>query len=83
MDRAYAGILGSLVFAAMIARGIAVSQDPVVILRNALIGLVVFAFVGWMLGLMAAKTVDESVRNRFQRRLAELAEDDPADSPTP
>jgi membrane protein YqaA with SNARE-associated domain len=76
MDRIYAGVLGSLVFAALIMRGIWHQQDPVATLKVALLGLAVFACVGWLLGSAAARTVEESVRERFQRRLLESADDE-------
>jgi hypothetical protein len=70
MGRSYAGILGPLAFATVIARGV-VSQfgvESTILAASA--ALFVFAAVGYVVGQMAAHLVNESVRTQFQAAMA-------------
>jgi hypothetical protein len=69
MGRNYAGILGFLAFATVIARGVVGELDTVSTMALAVGCLFVFAIVGWTVGAVAEQTIIESVRYRFRVEL--------------
>lgn len=71
MARTYAGILGSLALLASLARGFLHAQSTDTMLLTAWCSLVAFAAVGYVVGGMAARTVDESVIAAVQSELAQ------------
>jgi hypothetical protein len=73
MGRIYAGILGPLALATALARGIVNHHDPDAILWNAWWALVAFAALGWVLGTIAGRVVEEDVRQRIAAADAEEA----------
>ena len=64
MGRAYAGILGYTVWILVVVRGLRHGQDAYAIMMTATLSLVTFALVGFIVGELAAKTVEDSVRAR-------------------
>jgi len=66
MGRNYAGILGFLAFATVIARGVMGGLDTVSTMALAVGCLFVFTIVGWIVGAVAEQTIMESVRYRFR-----------------
>lgn len=61
MHRKYAGMLGLLAFATVIVRGWLSGHTPQSILLWAWWSLLVFTALGWIIGWLAARTVDEAV----------------------
>ena len=80
MARTYAGILGPLALVTALVRGLIHATETDTVLLTAWSSLLVFAAVGYVIGWVAGKTVEESVRGRI---LAELAAEEPADVPPP
>jgi hypothetical protein len=70
MGRAYAGTLGPLAFASIIARGVIVGAGLEGTLAAASAALFVFAAVGYIVGQLAEFLVNESVRTQFQAAMA-------------
>ena len=70
MARIYAGILGLLAFLTSLAHGLLHDGDSGTIVWNAWCSLWVFAAVGYVLGSIAARTVDDSVEARITAELA-------------
>jgi hypothetical protein len=70
MGRSYAGILGPLAFATVIARGVLSQAGLEGTLLAASAALFVFAAIGYVVGQTAAHLVGESVRTQFQVALA-------------
>lgn len=70
MGRTYAGILGLTAFLTLVARSVLQGGDPASALRWACVGLAVMTCVGAILGRLAAKAVDESVREKMNAELA-------------
>lgn len=58
----YAGILGPLAMLTLTIHGLIHRHASGRIALDAWLGLAVFAAVGWMLGWLAERTVDEAVR---------------------
>ena len=69
MGRAYAGVLGPLAFAIVLARGVLAESGLESTLATACVALFGFAALGWIAGLLAERFVEESVRSRFQAML--------------
>ena len=69
MGRAYAGVLGPLAFAMIVARGLLAGSGLESTLAAACLALFGFAALGWIAGELAARFVEESVRARFQAML--------------
>jgi hypothetical protein len=69
--RSYAGILGALALLTSLARGFLHGQETDAILFAAWCSLIVFAAVGYVVGGIAARTVDESMVASMQSQLAE------------
>jgi hypothetical protein len=70
----YAGILGPLAMAVVICRGWLGSGGVEGTLSSAVAYLVLFSFVGAIIGLIAQATVDESVRSKLEQQLARQEE---------
>ena len=70
MGRAYAGTLGSLAFACVVARGVVAGSGVEGILATASAALFVFATIGYLVGQLAEFLVNESVRLQFQAAMA-------------
>jgi hypothetical protein len=66
MGRSYAGILGPLAFATLVARGLLRGDAVAETMLTASLGLFAMAAVGYLAGRIAQFIVDESVRIRFQ-----------------
>jgi len=73
----YAGILGPLAFLTSLARGVMHGGGTQSVLWTAWCSLLAFAAVGYVIGWVAGKTVEQSVHGRIR---AELAADQPADT---
>jgi len=69
--RTYAGILGSLALLTSLARGFLHAQSTDTMLLTAWCSLMVFAAVGYVVGGIAARTVEESVIATVQSRLTQ------------
>jgi len=74
----YAGILGLLAFLTSSARGLIHGGEVQSILLAAWLSLLVFAAVGGVVGWIAERAVEESVRSRIKDALA--AEEGAADA---
>jgi hypothetical protein len=70
MARIYAGILGLLAFATVVARGVAHQISPNPTIWQACVMLFVFAAVGYLIGGTARWLVDDSVRGQLASQLA-------------
>ena len=70
MGRAYAGTLGPLAFACVIARGVVAGSGIEQTLATASAALFVFAAIGYLVGQVAEFLVNESVRRQFQAAMA-------------
>ena len=70
MGRTYAGILGCLAMTLALVRGAWAGSGADETLTRALIVLVLFTVIGFVLGQIAEATVDEAVRARLERELA-------------
>lgn len=71
MARTYAGILGSLALLTSLARGFVHAQSTDTVLLTAWCSLIVFAAVGYVVGGIAARTIDESVIAAVQTQLTQ------------
>jgi len=69
--RIYAGILGPLAMVTLTAHGLMHGRASEAIASAAWLGLVAFAGVGYVLGWIADRTVEDSVRAAIERRLAD------------
>jgi hypothetical protein len=76
MGRSYAGILGPLAFALVMARGLAAGSGVEGTLLAASAGLFLFAAIGYLIGQTAEHLVNDSVRTQFERAMAEWTEKD-------
>ena len=70
MARIYAGILGLLAFATVVARGVAHESSPKGTIWQACGMLFVFAAVGYLIGSTARWIVDDSVRGELASQMA-------------
>jgi len=79
MGRQYAGVLGLIAFCVLTARGAVHGGSAESTIVNAILGMFIFAAIGWIVGLIAASTVVQSVRNQANEELAayerQLSED--------
>lgn len=78
MASEYAGYLGSWAMAITLLRGVVHNAGVGGTILQAVAALALLAAVGLVLGAIAERAVDESVRTRLEARLAEL----PSESPT-
>jgi len=65
----YAGTLGLLALVTSLAHGMIQSADPQAVLLRAWLSLLVFAALGYVVGAIAARAVEESVRADIQAEL--------------
>ena len=65
MGRTYAGILGPLVFATVLFRGLILGDAAEPTLKLAIGCLFIFTVVGFFIGRVAEATILESVRTRI------------------
>ncbi|MGY8768414.1 MAG: hypothetical protein ACKVH8_08310 [Pirellulales bacterium] len=72
MNRSYAGTLGTLAFITVLIRGFSEWGGLESILFSAVIALFLFAAIGYIVGSIASRIVDESVRNKLNAELAML-----------
>lgn len=72
MARAYAGVLGSLGMAVVMLRGAIAGSGFEGTVANALPAVALLGAVGFFIGWIAEATIDESVRTRLEKQLAEL-----------
>lgn len=70
MERSYAGILGLVASCMVIVRGIFLGGGTESTLLAAWAALVVFAGLGYFVGWLACRTIDDSVRQRVAEELA-------------
>ena len=70
MARIYAGILGLLAFATVVARGVAHQSSLDSTIWQACGMLFVFAAVGYLIGSTARWIVDDSVRGQLASQMA-------------
>jgi hypothetical protein len=82
MGRAYAGILGPLVFALVCARGVLAGGGVEGTLLAATAALFVFAGIGYLAGQTADYLVRESVRTQFQTAMAAWEQNKTQPQPT-
>ena len=66
----YAGVLGPLALVTVILRGVLKSGSPQETMLAATICLMAFAAVGYVVGQLAERVVEESVRGRLAAELA-------------
>ena len=71
MGRTYAGILGSLAFALVAARGVIAGGGLDASVLSASMSLFVFAAAGYLAGRAAEFLIRDSVRTQFQRAMAD------------
>jgi hypothetical protein len=74
MGRIYAGVLGSVAFATVLARSLIHVGGVESSLWQAVICLLLFSLIGGALGRLAEWIVDDSVRARLAGELAAAAE---------
>jgi len=70
MGRAFAGTLGPLAFACVVARGLVAGSGVEGTLATASAALYVFAIIGYIVGQLADFLVNDSVRIQFQAAMA-------------
>jgi len=73
VGRAYAGVLGPLAMATMLAREASSSGNASTMLLHAWLSLVVFALLGSIIGFLAGRIVEDSVRTEMLAEKAALA----------
>lgn len=69
MGRNYGGILGLVAFATMIGRGMVALSSIDSVVQIATVAMFIFAALGWIVGNIAARIVDESVRHKVNAEL--------------
>lgn len=74
MGRMYAGILGLIAFATVVARAVFLGGDAEVTLWTATWNSLLFALLGGLAGRLAEQTIIEGVRIRFEQELNSRAE---------
>ena len=81
VGRKYAGILGTLAFALVVARNLIAGRLEPDVLWPAMAAMFVMAAVGWLAGTLADTFVSEAVRARFaaawQEYLAAAEQNEP------
>lgn len=82
MARTYAGILGPLAMVTYLAHGLVHAQAADAVLFGAWLSLLAFAAVGYVIGGLAGRAVDESVAAQLAAELAgRSAADEPEAAP--
>ena len=69
MARIYAGILGLLAFAAVMARGIVHAAAPAATIWQAVTSLFAFAAIGYAIGRTAQWIIEDSLRGQLTNQL--------------
>ncbi|MFZ5832831.1 MAG: hypothetical protein ACOY3P_22320 [Planctomycetota bacterium] len=80
MGRIYAGTLGPLALLVTLARAALQGDSIEAALWSAWIALWVFAAVGWILGSVGQRTVDEAVTRQFANEMLRQQEAGAADA---
>lgn len=70
MARIYAGIFGLLAFLTMLIRGLIRDADTINLVLAAWLGLLVFAAIGYAIGWIAGRAVEESVNATIAAQVA-------------
>jgi hypothetical protein len=70
MGRSYAGILGPLAFATIVARGAIAGWPLEPTLLSASVAVFLFAAIGYLAGHTAEFLINQSVRTQFQLAIA-------------
>ncbi len=76
MARVYAGVLGFLGMGITLLRGAIAGGGLEGTVSSAVYAMVTLALVGFVVGWIAEATIDESVRSRMEKQLAELKGDE-------
>ena len=69
MGRKFAGVLGPVAFVTIVARGVLRGSDLGSTMQTACLCLFGFAALGYLVGRVAAATVNESVNYKFKAEL--------------
>lgn len=69
MGRTYGGILGLVAFATVIGRGMVALSSIESVILFACVVMFLFGGLGWIVGNIAARIVDESVRQKVNAEL--------------
>jgi hypothetical protein len=69
MGRTYAGILGPIAFAVVVARCLASRGSVLSALYAAPLALFAFAFIGYIIGNIAERTIVEAIEAKFHAKL--------------
>ncbi len=72
MGRSYAGILGLLAFATMVARGVLHSSSASSTCGAAAAMMFVFATIGYVVGRIAENVVTDALKARFANEMTQL-----------
>ena len=72
MSRAYSGVLGAIALCLVIVRGLLTGMLPDEILTQGIVVFFIFGGLGFWIGMVAEKTVSDSVENRFRSEMANL-----------
>ncbi|PHR95689.1 MAG: hypothetical protein COA78_29705 [Blastopirellula sp.] len=75
MNRSYAGTLGVVAFITVLIRGFLEWGGFESIMFSAVIALFLFAAIGYIVGSVATRIVDESVRNKLNAELNALQQE--------
>ena len=70
MSQVYGGILALIAFLAIVVRGLAAGTPASTTLLAASISLPVFFLIGCIIGWIADRTIDESIRSRIETMVA-------------
>ena len=76
----YAGALALIAFAAVCVQGVVTGQAFATVLARALVGLAAFAVLGYLVGGLARRAVEESVKAETDQREQAAAEPHAADT---
>ncbi len=73
MAATYAGILGSLATTVLFVRSVKDGGAAEPTMLASVLGLVAFAVIGYVVGHLAHRAIEESVRQKFEAELAAVA----------
>ncbi len=71
MGRHYAGVLGAVAFVTIVTRGLLERAEFDQTLKSAILFLVIFSFVGFLVGRLAGWIIFESVRSQWTGQRSE------------
>ncbi len=80
MGRNYAGILGPVAFATVVARGLLDGSGLEPTLKLACVCLFGFAALGYVIGQIGGRVVSDSVKAQFDKQLADLQASEQAEA---